>query len=191
VRSRPGADAGSAPAPGEYLQAMTPPPAAGLRADGFAPEAVVLQIEPGRAIYGDAAAHLTTVRHVKRQAEPVERTWIETDTSEAFLADTVIESNAWTIVGGAAEGPLVEAAITGISCGWDVLAPPAPRTVPRPGALLAFLDTGAYQDACASNFNAMGRPATVLVSGREAHLIRRAETFEDLIARDVVPAHLG
>ena len=63
--------------------------------------------------------------------------------------------------------------------------------LPRPGDVLAFLDTGAYQDACASNFNAMGRPATVLVSGDEAHVIRRAETLEDLLARDVVPTHLA
>src|SRR3954471_13681527 len=38
----------------------------------------VASTTPG-AIYGDAGVHLTTVRHVKRQAEPVERTWIETD----------------------------------------------------------------------------------------------------------------
>jgi diaminopimelate decarboxylase len=174
------ADAPAAPSPAEYLAAMTGPLAAGLDS----PENVVLQIEPGRAIYGDAGVHLTTVRHIKRQTEPVERVWIETDTSEVFLADTFIESNGWTIEGFGADGPLVDAAVTGISCGWDVLAPPAPRVLPRPGELLAFLDTGAYQDACASNFNAMCRPATVLVSGTDARVVRRAETFADLLARE-------
>jgi len=169
-------DTGPTPTPAEYLRAVTE------HLVVERPEAVTLQIEPGRALYGDAGMHLTTVRHIKRQHEPVKRTWIETDTSEAFLADTFIEHNAWTIVGG--DGPVEEAAVTGISCGWDVLAPAAPRALPAPGDVLAFLDTGAYQDACASNFNAMGRPATVLVSGDEARVVRRAETFEDLLRRE-------
>ena len=56
---------------------------------------------------------------------------------------------------------------------------------------LAFLDTGAYQDAGTSNFNAMTRPATVLVSGSGAELVKRAETIEDLFARDMVPQRLA
>ena len=36
------------------------------------------------------------------------------------------------------------------------------------GEVLAFLDTGAYQDAGASNFNALPRPGTVLVTGGDA-----------------------
>ncbi len=58
-----------------------------------------------------------------------------------------------------------------------------------PGEILAVLDTGAYQDATASNFNAMARPASVLVSGGEVTLIKRRETLDDITARDV-PAPL-
>ena len=58
------------------------------------------------------------------------------------------------------------------------------------GDTLAFLDTGAYEDACAANFNALPRPAIVLVSGTEAEVVRRAETIEDVFARDVVPERL-
>lgn len=179
-----------APRPDAYLQAMTEPLALGLQTAGLEPAGIVLQIEPGRAIYGDAGVHLATVRHIKHQDEPVQRTWIETDTSEAFLADTFIEDNAWTIVDASGDhrgAPTVNAAVTGISCGYDVLAAPAPRPRPQPGDVLAFLDTGAYQEACASNFNAMGRPATILVSGTQVHVIKRAETLEDLLTRDVLP----
>ena len=52
--------------------------------------------------------------------------------------------------------------------------------VVQPGEILAFLDTGAYQDAAASTFNAMGRPATVLVGGDGAgRIIKRRETLDE------------
>jgi diaminopimelate decarboxylase len=50
---------------------------------------------------------------------------------------------------------------------------------------VAFLDTGAYQEACASNFNALPRPATVLVRDAVATVVRRAETIEDIFRRDL------
>jgi diaminopimelate decarboxylase len=59
------------------------------------------------------------------------------------------------------------------------------------GDVLAMLDTGAYQEVSMSNFNAMPRPATVLVTGDRAEIIRRAETEEDVFRRDIVPAHLS
>ena len=49
----------------------------------------------------------------------------------------------------------------------------------------------AYQDALASNFNALLRPATVLVTGERSEVIKRAETPEDVFARDLVPSRLG
>ncbi|HWI22492.1 MAG TPA: hypothetical protein VNT22_07750 [Baekduia sp.] len=186
-------EAAATPTPQEYLQAIVEPLDVGLRAQGLAPQDITLQIEPGRAVYGDAGVHLTTVRNVKRQLEPVPRAWIETDTSEAFLADTYIEHNDWTII--AAEPTErdgeIDAAITGISCGWDILSAPRTRPAYQVGDVLTFLDTGAYQDATASNFNAMGRPATILVSGDNAEIIKAAETFEDLMARERIPARLA
>ncbi|GAA2322571.1 hypothetical protein GCM10010149_89650 [Nonomuraea roseoviolacea subsp. roseoviolacea] len=58
------------------------------------------------------------------------------------------------------------------------------------GDRLAFCFTGAYDDANASNLNLLPRPATVLVNGAQAHLVRRAERIEDLLARDTLPDHL-
>ena len=67
-------------------------------------------------------------------------------------------------------------------------------TIPIPevevGDIFAILDTGAYQEVSGSNFNATPRPATVLVTGDQAHIIRHAETEADVLSRDVVPAHL-
>ncbi|MDJ0888498.1 MAG: hypothetical protein QNI89_14410, partial [Desulfobacterales bacterium] len=59
-----------------------------------------------------------------------------------------------------------------------------------PGDLLALLDMGAYQEVSASNFNALPRPATVLVDDSQAEVIRRAETLDDVFRRDVIPDRL-
>ena len=67
-------------------------------------------------------------------------------------------------------------------------------TVPIPevqvGDILALFDTGAYQEVSMSNFNAIPRPATVLVTGDQAEVIRRRETQEEVFNRDILPAHL-
>jgi diaminopimelate decarboxylase len=49
------------------------------------------------------------------------------------------------------------------------------------GDLLAVLSTGAYCMAMASNYNARGRAAEVLVDGATATLIRTRETIDDQI----------
>jgi diaminopimelate decarboxylase len=53
---------------------------------------------------------------------------------------------------------------------------------PRRDDLLAVPGTGAYTLAMSSNYNALPRPAAVLVADGEAKLIRRRETMEDLLA---------
>ena len=45
--------------------------------------------------------------------------------------------------------------------------------------------TGAYTLSMASNYNSVLRPAAVLVRDGEARLVRRRETFEDLLAVEV------
>ncbi|MGD2179461.1 MAG: hypothetical protein PVG71_16780, partial [Anaerolineae bacterium] len=67
-------------------------------------------------------------------------------------------------------------------------------TVPIPevevGDVLALLDTGASQEVSMSNFNALPRPATVLVTDDRASVVRRRETEADVLRRDVMPEHL-
>jgi diaminopimelate decarboxylase len=182
-----------APTPEQYVDALIDGLTASLHEGGLTPEGIELQIEPGRAIYANAGIHLARVLHVKHEPVPPERTWIETDTSEAFLPDTLIEANRWTalLADDLIRRDRIQAAVTGASCGFDVLIEQQSLPAARPGELLAFLDTGAYQDAASSNFNAMCRPATVLVDGASAQLIRRRESLEDVLARDVVPAPAG
>jgi diaminopimelate decarboxylase len=119
--------------------------------------------------------------------------WVETDTTEMFMADLLIEHARFGVIDASqADSPTTETAdVVGMSCGFDVLVPDARLPKVRTGDVLAFLDTGAYQDACASNFNGLPRPGTVLVSGADAEWIKRPETVEDVFARDVVPERLA
>jgi diaminopimelate decarboxylase len=55
----------------------------------------------------------------------------------------------------------------------------------EPGELLAIRDTGAYGFAMASTYNMRPRPAEVMIEDGRVRLIRRRETFEDLIATEV------
>ncbi|MCP4125382.1 MAG: hypothetical protein GY751_26915 [Bacteroidetes bacterium] len=84
-------------------------------------------------------------------------------------------------------GQRLVADIVGKSCGPDrIIGDSLPHDI-QPGDLIAFVGTGAYQEMQSSNFNSMGRPATILVSERRTGLIRHRETTEDVLSREVVP----
>jgi diaminopimelate decarboxylase len=63
---------------------------------------------------------------------------------------------------------------------WDRLLPEV-----REGDVLAFHNAGAYGFEMSSSFNSRLRPAEVLLDGDEVRLIRRRQTFEDLLAGQV------
>ena len=181
-----------APAVEAYAEAICPPLVAELGELGLAADRIQLEVEPGRALYADAGIHLATVGNVKRQTSPVALTWVETDSSDAYLADVNLEQNRWTClaVADAAGEPALVADVTGRTCALDVIVADAELPDLAVGDVLAFLDTGAYQDASATNFNALPRPGTALVSGESAELIRRHETVDDVFARDLIPQRL-
>ena len=81
------------------------------------------------------------------------------------------------------EAPAGFYAVAGKHCeSGDVLIERVELPEPRRGDLLAVPVTGAYTLAMSSTYNAVPRPAAVLVAGGEARLIRRRETVEDLLA---------
>jgi diaminopimelate decarboxylase len=109
-----------------------------------------------------------------------------------FLLDLLVEHCRFPVVAATRMGePDTDPVdVVGCSCGFDVIAPQVRLPALQPGDTLAFLDTGAYEDACAANFNALPRAAIVLVSGAGAEIVRRAETIDDVFARDVIPERL-
>jgi diaminopimelate decarboxylase len=63
----------------------------------------------------------------------------------------------------------------------DVLAQDRRLGDLAPGSILAIGQAGAYGFSMSSHYNARPRAAEVLVSGSEATVIRRRETYEDLL----------
>jgi diaminopimelate decarboxylase len=178
---------------GDLAAAITVTLSESLRRGGLDPREICLEVEPGRSLFADAGLHLTRIRHIKSQTHPVRRCWIETDTTEMFLPDLLIEHAHFTPVfcqdrqGGSSQ----PCDIVGISCGFDVLAEQVTASDVAVGEVIAFLDTGAYQDAASANFNAMPRPGTVLVKNDEAEWIKRPETIADVFARDIIPKRIA
>jgi len=56
----------------------------------------------------------------------------------------------------------------------------------EPGDIIAVPGSGAYCLAMASNYNASLKPAIVMVKDGAARLIRRRESYEDLMSYDVI-----
>jgi diaminopimelate decarboxylase len=63
----------------------------------------------------------------------------------------------------------------------DFFARDIELTEPQEGDLLAIRDAGAYGFAMASNYNFRPRAAEALVEEGAFRVIRRRETFEDLV----------
>ncbi|MEU1725557.1 alanine racemase [Nonomuraea sp. NPDC005692] len=164
----------------------------GLASGGLDLEECVLEVEPGRSLFGPCGIHVSTLLNVKRQTRPFPFTWYETDTTQLFLSEIPDEAGRPPVIPVRLPetGDRAEVRVVGRSCMSDVLARTATLPAMSPGDLLAFCFTGAYNDANASNLNLLPRPATVLVNGTHAHLVRRAESIDDLLARDTVPDHL-
>src|SRR5262249_4705075 len=136
--------------------------------------------------------HLATVLNVKRQSAPVARTWVGCDSSEVLLSDLSWEHSGWPpVCAEPVAGDPAVVDVTGRSCGFDTIAAGAalPSQIAA-GDVLASLSPGAYEEALAGNFNSIPRPASVLVRGGDAELIRRAETAHDVGRRDRVPGRL-
>ena len=53
------------------------------------------------------------------------------------------------------------------------------------GELLVICSSGAYGFSMSSNYNARLKPPEVMIKNGKAHLIRKRETFEDLISNEL------
>jgi diaminopimelate decarboxylase len=144
------------------------------------PEPARVVLEPGRSLVGRAGTTLYRVGATKRSGG-VDYVAIDGGMSDnprpqlygaryhAILANR----------GGPSDGAF---RIAGKHCETgDVLIERIELPRPRRGDLLAVAATGGYTLAMASNYNAIPRPAAVLVGGGEAELLRRRETTDDLL----------
>jgi len=158
----------------EYAAAVTRP----LQGLG-----VHLLLEPGRSIVGPAGALLTSVLYRK------------TNNGKSFLiVDAAMNDLVRPALYGASHEivPVIQPSkrhagqetvdIVGPVCETgDFLARDRGMPEVAEGDLLAVLDAGAYGMVLASNYNTRPRPAEVLVNGKTVKLVRKRETFADLI----------
>ena len=141
-----------------------------------------VHLEPGRYLVANSGALLTTVQAVKDVAG--RRTLVVDAGMQTLLRPVLYD--AYHRVAPLSQPEQAEAVTTdvvGPICELaDVLA--RERQLPDlgPGERLAVLDSGAYGFSMASQYNSQPRPAEVLVDGGRARLVRRRETYADLVA---------
>lgn len=75
--------------------------------------------------------------------------------------------------------------VVGYICETDTFGYDRKLPEVRVGDILAFKNAGAYGFSMSSNYNSRFRPAEVLIYQGKAHLIRKRETMEDLVANQV------
>src|SRR5579859_1817996 len=141
-----------------------------------------LTVEPGRSIVGPAGVALYTVGSVKEIAGV--RTYVAIDGGMADnIRPTAYGALYWPMLANRAlEDSAATVAIAGKYCETgDVLVKEATMPLPRVGDVVAVPGSGAYQLAMASNYNMALRPAVVVVADGVARLVRRRETYEDLL----------
>lgn len=153
---------------------------------GFGGALPTVTIEPGRSIVGPAGVALYRVGSVK--PIPGVRTYVAVDGGMADnIRPTTYGAVYMALLANRAHDPADSTvAIAGKYCeSGDVLIREAHLPLPRVGDLLAVPASGAYHLAMASNYNMALRPAVVVVAAGRARLVRRRETYEDLLRADL------
>jgi diaminopimelate decarboxylase len=148
--------------------------------------ATELVLEPGRSLVSRAGVTLYTVGGVKRASAAT--TYVTVDGGMSDNPRPAMYNARYTaLLANRAGEPATDAyAIAGKHCeSGDVLIERVELPAPRRGDLLAVPVTGAYTLAMSSTYNAVPRPAAVLVSHGKARPIRRRETVDDLLALEV------
>lgn len=142
-------------------------------------------IEPGRSIVAEAGVLLTRVLYRKRNGD---KEFVIVDAAmNDLLRPALYQSHHEVIPVRKQARDLIRADVVGPVCETgDFLARNREMPDMRPGDLLAICTAGAYGFVQASNYNSRPRPAEILVDGAEWRVIRRRETFEDLVGPELV-----
>jgi diaminopimelate decarboxylase len=145
---------------------------------------LLLVLEPGRSLVAAAGALLTRVLYVKQGHG---KRFVVVDAGmndllrpalyESFHRIEPVRSHGRSAARVDVVGPVCESS--------DFLARGRELELPEPGELLLVRDAGAYGFAMSSNYNMRPRAAEVMVEKGRTRLIRRRETFEDLVRTEI------
>ncbi len=139
--------------------------------------------EPGRSLVGEAGVTLYRVGVVKPASDTTTYVAVDGGMSDNPRPQLYEARFSCLLANRADDVATGVYTVCGKHCeSGDVLVERARLPEPARGDLLAVPATGAYTLAMASNYNAVPRPAAVLVGGGASRLIRRRETLDDLLA---------
>jgi len=150
-----------------------------------------IEIEPGRLISGNAGLLVASVIYDKQGED---RDFLILDAAMNDLIRPAMYGAHHDIV------PVVEPAAGAESLAYDVVGPVCetgdtfakarPLAKLAEGALVAFRSAGAYGAVMASEYNTRPLIPEVLVKGDHFAVIRARPTFDEIIARDIIPEWL-
>ena len=169
-----------------YGDESPPEPAAlaGAVAERLAGREIVLMLEPGRSIVGNAGVLITRVEYLKHNGS---KRFAVVDAAMNDLIRPALY-DAWhdIVPVRPREGVPEPYEIVGPVCeSGDFLGRGRPLVL-EPGDLLAVRSAGAYAFAMSSNYNSRPRAAEVMVDGDRYHVVRRRERVRDLFAGESV-----
>jgi len=157
----------------------------------FADRDVEIEIEPGRLVVGNAGLLVSRVIWTK---EGEGRNFLILDAAMNDLIRPAMYDAHHDIV------PVMEPAPGAETAPWDVVGPVCEtgdtfargRDLPpvAEGDLVAFRSAGAYGAVMSSEYNSRPLVPEVLVKGDQFAVIRARPSFDDMIARDTIPAWL-
>ena len=142
---------------------------------------VTIVCEPGRFLVGNAGVFLTKVLYEKKNNE--KRFVVVDGAMNDLIRPSLYGAYHEISVVNSASSQNSPCDIVGPICeSGDFLAKGVELPNLNSGDLLCVKSAGAYGFTMSSNYNSRGRAAEVAVQGGKARLIRKRESFEDLIA---------
>ena len=146
-----------------------------------------LIIEPGRAIVARAGVALYKVGAIKEIPGIKEYVCVDGGMSDNIRPALYGAKYEAMVANKALKQAGKVVTIAGKLCeSGDILMKDASLAAARPGDIIAIPVCGAYSIPMASNYNALPRPAIVMVKEGQARLVRRRETYQDLMSLDLI-----
>lgn len=144
---------------------------------------LTLAFEPGKFLVSESGVFLAKVNVVKQTTSTV---FAQIDSGFNHLIRPMLYGSQHEIINiSNPNGRERFYSVVGYICETDTFANNRRISEINEGNILCFKNAGAYCFTMASNYNSRYRPAEVLIHEGEAHLIRKRETFEDIINNQV------
>ena len=143
-----------------------------------------LAFEPGKFLVSEAGYFLAKVNAVKQTTSTV---FAQIDSGFNHLIRPMLYGSHHEIKNiSNPKGKERFYTVVGYICETDTFGSNRKIAEIVEGDVLVFHNAGAYCFTMASNYNSRFRPAEVLWYNNEAHIIRKRETFEDLVHNQVL-----